>query len=252
VLTLRQHLRGRRLLVLALLFLLPSLLTIVHRLAAHSPQPQDLEFGLIFNFIPHALATLTALLYAAGMIQDEVEEQTLTYLLLRPLPRWALYLTKFTATVLVTSGLTVAFTTLTYVVIWWNTPELWSDVPERALRTAAVMTLAQVGYCSLFGALGLFTRRALIAGLIYIVAFEGILASFDSVIRTLTVNYYFRVLTVRWVEPRETGPWALKLDVVPSTTACVLTVLGASAAFVLLGAVMMQRREFRMKTPEGS
>jgi ABC-2 type transport system permease protein len=252
VLTLRQHLRGRRLLVLALLFLLPSALSIVFGLSRHPPQPQELEFGFIFNFIPHALATLTALLYAAGMIQDEVEEQTLTYLLLRPLPRWALYLTKFTATVLVTSGLTVAFTTLTYVVIWWNTPELWSDVPERALKTAAVMALAQVGYCSLFGAFGLLTRRALIAGLIYIVACEGILASFDSVIRTLTVNYYFRVLTVRWVQPPETRPWALNLDAVPSTLACVLTVLGVSAVLILLGAAMMQRREFRMKTPEGS
>ena len=46
----------------------------------------------MLNFIPHALAPLAALLYSAGIIQDEVEDQTLTYLLLRPLPRWALYL----------------------------------------------------------------------------------------------------------------------------------------------------------------
>src|SRR5713226_2443894 len=98
VLTLRQHLRGRRLLVLSLLFLLPSVLATVARLAPHPPQPEELEFAFVFNLIPHALATLTALLYAAGIIQDEVEEQTLTYLLLRPLPRWALYVTKLLAT----------------------------------------------------------------------------------------------------------------------------------------------------------
>ena len=253
VLTLRQHLRGRRLLVLSLLFLLPSVLTIVIYLTAPRAQPEELEFGFIFNFIPHALATLTALLYAAGMIQDEVEEQTLTYLLLRPLPRWALYLTKFAATVLVTSALTAAFTTLTYAVIYWNTTELWGEVlPRRAMQTAALMTLAQVGYCALFGALGLMTRRALLGGLAYIVAFEGLLANFDSVVRTLTVMYYFRVLTVRWLEPPAFRSWSLNLDLVPSTTQCVLTVLVASAVFVLLGAAMMQRREFRMKTPEGS
>ena len=95
VLTLRQHLRGRRLLVLSLLFLLPSAMVCLFRLGHHPPNPGHLEFATVFNLIPHALATLTALLYAAGMIQDEVEEQTLTYLLLRPLPRWALYLTKF-------------------------------------------------------------------------------------------------------------------------------------------------------------
>src|SRR4051812_5440393 len=76
VLTLRQHIRGRRLLVLSLLFLLPSVLAVLVRLAPHAPPPRDLEFAFIFNIIPHALAPLTALLYAAGIIQDEVEEQT--------------------------------------------------------------------------------------------------------------------------------------------------------------------------------
>ena len=56
------------------------------------PRAEKLQFALVFNLIPHALAPLAALLYATGIIQDEVEEQTLTYLLLRPLPRWAIYL----------------------------------------------------------------------------------------------------------------------------------------------------------------
>src|SRR5262245_23358981 len=81
VLTLRQHLRGRRLLILSLLFLLPSVLAAVVRLLPYPPEPAALEFWLVFTLIPHALAALTALLYAAGMINDEVEEQTLTYLL---------------------------------------------------------------------------------------------------------------------------------------------------------------------------
>src|SRR5205823_1678067 len=106
VLTLRQYARGRRLLVLGLLFLLPSALAVVARLGRHPPEADILEFALVFNLIPHALATLTALLYAGGMIQDEVEEQTLTYLLLRPLPRWALYVTRYAATWVVAAGLT--------------------------------------------------------------------------------------------------------------------------------------------------
>ena len=59
---------------------------------ATSARRRGLRVRLRFNLIPHALAPLAALFYAAGIIQDEVEEQTLTYLLLRPLPRWALYL----------------------------------------------------------------------------------------------------------------------------------------------------------------
>src|SRR5262245_47154373 len=77
VLTLRQHLRGRRVLILSLLFALPTVLAIVIRMWANAPPPDHLEFGLVLNLIPHALVTLTALLFSAGIIQDEVEEQTL-------------------------------------------------------------------------------------------------------------------------------------------------------------------------------
>jgi ABC-2 type transport system permease protein len=253
VLSLRQHLRGRRLMVLSLLFLLPSGLAALLQLAPRPPQPEHLEFAFVFNLIPATLATLTALLYAAGMIQDEVEEQTLTYLLLRPLPRWALYFTKFAATFLVTAVLTGIFTILTCVVIWWNTPELWEAVAlERALKIAGLLALAQAGYCSLFGAISLYTRRSLIAGLIYIVIFEGLLANFRFVTRQLTVMFYFRVLALRWLQPPDGRAWSIDLETAPSATECALTLLGASAVFVFLGAVMMMRREFRMKTPEGS
>jgi len=253
VLTLRQHLRGRRLLLLSLLFLLPSVLVVVIRLFPHPPPPEMLEFAFVFNLIPHALATLTALLYAGGIIQDEIEEQTLTYLLLRPLPRWALYLTKLAVTVAVTSALVGLFTTLTLVVTYWDTDLLWGDVlPQRALKIAALLALAQAAYCSLFGAISLFMRRSMIAGLAYIIVFEGFLASFPSVAQLLTVMYYFRVLAVRWLDPAGNARWALDLATAPSAGRCVLTLAAASGALALLGATIMMRREFRMKTPEGS
>jgi ABC-2 type transport system permease protein len=253
VLTLRQHLRGRRWVILSLLFLLPSVLAIIIRLAPHPPKPEELQFAFIFNFIPHALAPLTALLYAAGMIQDEVEEQTLTYLLLRPLPRWALYITRLLVTWLTVSVLTGLGTTLALTTIYWDTPELWGDVlPWRALKVAALLSLAQAGYCSLFGALSLFTRRTLVVGLGYIIAIEGLLANIELVVRRLTVMYYFRVLSIRWLAPPDSKEWSIDLATAPTTDECVLTLLGATALFIFFAAWLMMRAEFRMKTPEGS
>jgi ABC-2 type transport system permease protein len=256
VLSLRQHLRGRRLIILSLLFLLPTVLTVIVKLAAHSP-PQGwqshLEFVLVLNLIPSALATLTALLYAAGIVQDEVEEQTLTYLLLRPLPRWALYVTKLAATVLVTSVLTAAFTLLAMVVIYSDAPDQWrAALVERAPRIVALLALAQAGYCSFFGVVSLSIRRSLIVGIGYIIIFEGLLASLDTVIRRLTVMYYFRVLVLRWFDPRDGSGWSIELDTAPSAGDCVSTLVGVSLVFTLIGAWIMMRKEFRMKTPEGS
>jgi ABC-2 type transport system permease protein len=252
-LTFRQHLHGRRLLVLSLLFLLPSALAVVVLLLPHSPPPEELEFAFVFNFIPHALATLAALLYAAGIIQDEVEEQTLTYLLVRPVPRWALYLGKLLVTVVVTSLMVGVFTALTMVIIYWNSDVLWGEVlPRRALQVAGLLAVSQLAYCSLFAAISLMLRRTMIVGLIYIVAFEGLLASFVTVARQLTVMYYFRLLAVHWLDPTGSQVWALELDTAPNADRCVLTLLIASAVLALLGAALMMRLEFRVKTPEGS
>jgi hypothetical protein len=114
------------------------------------------------------------------------------------------------------------------------------------------LALAQVGYCAWFGVLGLSMRRSLIVGIGYIVAFEGLLANFETVARRLTVMYYFRVLVLRWLDAPLGKEWSIDLTTAPSAGDCVLTLLGASAVFVLIGALTMTRREFRMKTPEGT
>src|SRR5947208_14371184 len=82
LLTLRQHLRGKRWIVMAVLFLLPAALAIVVRATAPDAPYIFIEFVFAFMFIPQALLPLVALLYASGVIQDDVEEQTITYLLI--------------------------------------------------------------------------------------------------------------------------------------------------------------------------
>jgi ABC-2 type transport system permease protein len=257
-LTLRQQTRGRKLLVLVVLYALPCVLALVLR-SVSRPAPTDiLEFALIYNLVPHALAPLTALLYAGGMIQDEVEEQTLTYLLVRPLPRPALFVCKLLATLLLTTVLVAVATTSLYLAIYWNATQMWDgSIAKRMVQTAAIMCLGQVGYCSLFGCLGVLTRRTLIAGVIYIVVFEGLLANLQFMVRALTVVYYVRVLAIRWLNLPEQilqswqSNWGLNLDQIPDGNSCVLKLLGFGLAITALAALGFSRREFRMKTPEG-
>ena len=101
MLTVRQHTHGRRLLVLGLLYACCraawrscSDLWPTRRRRTPSSSPWS---STCFRT---DLAPLTALLYAAGVVRDEVEEQTLTYLLLRSVPRWAVYTVRLLATLL--------------------------------------------------------------------------------------------------------------------------------------------------------
>ena len=254
VLTLRQLVRGRRLLVISLLFALPAAVAAVINLASRvAPTAEQLQFALVLNLIPHALAPLAALLYATGIIRDEVEEQTLTYLLLRPMPRWALYFVRLLATILVTSLLTAVFTAITFAVIALTAREpCGAGLVQQALKTAALLSLVEVGYCSLFGLLGILMRRSLMLGVAYIALFEGLFASLDTVARRMTVMYYFRVLVLRWMHPSMGREWSIDLATAPHIRACVLTLLCAGLTLAVIASVIFAAREFRMKTPEGN
>lgn len=254
-LTLRQHLHGRRFVVLGLLYLLPCALALILRLIPRPAPTDHLELALVLFLLPHGLAPLTALLYAAGIIRDEVEEQTLTYLLLRSVPRWAIYVTKLLATVCVTVVLVTVAATALYVAIYANSPELREVLSNRLPCVVAVFALAQMAYCVLFGLMGLITRRSLIAGIAYIALIEGFLANIEFVARSLTIVYYVRTLVIRWVDLPErilrdaTHDWGLSQGTMPTATTCLTRLFAFCVVGTLLGGWWFGRREFRVKTP---
>jgi hypothetical protein len=60
---------------------------------------------------------------------------------------------------------------------------------------------------------------------------------------------------MRWLglPEREVGSaWSIDLATAPTVRECLLSLAGASAVLALIGALAMMRREFRMKTPDGS
>src|SRR5258706_10048774 len=142
VLTVRQHLHGKRWMVMAVLFLLPAgLVVLIRALSSHVPSAA-MEFIFAFMFIPQALLPLVALIYGSGIIQDEQEEQTLTYLLIRPISKWALYLIKLLATLTTTVSLTALFTALTYAAVYYKAESLVKNVPQRCLEARSLHSLA--------------------------------------------------------------------------------------------------------------
>jgi ABC-2 type transport system permease protein len=267
-LTLRQHLHGKRWWVLGALFLLPALLAGVLRATAPDVPGLALEFSLVFLFIPQALLPLVALLYGSGIIQDEQEEQTFTYLLIRPIPRWTIYVVKVLATVTTTIGLTAVFTTLTYAVIYVGPAPTEANIPVRCLKAIGIHSLAVVAYCCLFSVMSLFTKRTLVLGFLYAAFFEGLLANMPFSIRLLTIIYYTRIIAYRSLEflITEHGRtidvaaevWQLEVKTDPALLAhptfgkCLVVLLGASLVCTMLGAYLCSRREFHVKTPEGS
>jgi ABC-2 type transport system permease protein len=267
LLSLRQHVNGRRWMVAALLLLLPGALAFVIRAAAPDVPPAALEFMFLFLFAPQTVLPLLALLYASGLMQDEQENQTLTYLLIRPIAKWALYLVKLLAAMTTTVALTCGFTVLTYLTIFLGSDvDTAADLPRRCIQAMAIHSLAVVSYCSLFGLMGILTKRVLIVGIVYTAVVEGLLANLPFSLRWATVVYYTRMIAYRSMEFMVSTPqgsqnmaaevWQLDLrkDPLllghPSFSTCLWVLIIANVVCGLLAAALCWQREFHVKTPE--
>ncbi len=251
-LSVERLIRGRRLMVLIVLLLLPAVFTLLARRYAPEFNAKEAEEVFVFYMIPQVLLPLTLLVFASGIVQDEVEEQTLTYLLIRPLPRWAIYLLKLAAVVVVSSAVVAVGSIAVLLALHWGSAALWSEIfPDRAARICGLFTLAAVAYGSLFGCLSLIVRRSMSLGIAYILVFEGVFANVDFVVRKATVMYYIRVLASRWLG-LSVDSWSLDLATAPGGRGALLTLLIASAVAMAIAATLFTVREFRVKTPEGS
>jgi ABC-2 type transport system permease protein len=266
-LTLRQYLHGRRWLALTLLFLLPAGLTLLIRMSRAQVPNTFLEFVMSWMLVPQALLPLSALLYSSGIIQDEQEDQTITYLLMRPISKWTIYAVKMLATWTTMIVLVIVLVTLTFAAVYAKSDIPFSDYFYRAVKATAILSLAGITYCSLFGLIGLLTKRILMFGIVYIAVVEGVFASLPLSLRMGTVIYYTRLLAYRtldfkvsWMQRSETdvAATAWNLDTVadpklaehPQISSCIWTLVIASIVCVVLAGFVCSRREFHVKTPE--
>ncbi|HVV35308.1 MAG TPA: hypothetical protein VHC63_01810 [Acidimicrobiales bacterium] len=132
------------------------------------------------------LAPVVSLVLASAALGDFVDDRTLVYLWLRPVPRWQISLGAALASIGTALPLVVIPVTLSAY--------LGSGDPTVAAGAAAASVVATLGYAGLFLALGFKVRRALVWGLAYILIWEGFLARSVSFCARLSISVYARSL----------------------------------------------------------
>lgn len=261
-LSLHSLARWWRVLALTLLFVLPTLLAAIPRVMIEArgrsldrEEMFQVELMFAFSLVPHAVVPLACLLFGAGIINDEIEDQTLTYLLLRPIYRWAIYVVKLVGAILLVWAFVAFFIPPLMWVVWWQQPQEpvtpWA-LCQRSGEIVFVLCLAATAYNAVFGLLSLLTRRILVVGVIYIVVLEGVLANTPLVVREFTLMYYLRVLILRWSSsPLANKAWGIDLSLAPEAESAVATLLVTAGLATVFAAYLFSIREFRLKTPEG-
>ena len=170
-LTGRQLFAKQRLVVAIGLMLMPALIAIIFRLTADDPSDSVGFISTVYrDIVIGVLVPIAALVFGTTAFGGEVEDGTLIYLMVKPVPRWQLALSKYVVALLST----VVIVTPAILLAWVLTPG-----PIPFMLPAGYIVGACVGaalYCAIFVTLGITSRRALALGLLYIVAFENVLS----------------------------------------------------------------------------
>ncbi|HLM66997.1 MAG TPA: ABC transporter permease [Longimicrobium sp.] len=131
------------------------------------------------------LLPIVALVVGTGIFGAEVEDGTLTYVLGKPVARWRMVVTRIVVAGLATAAVLVPATLVSSAIALRGT-----DSGRLVLALTGAVALGGFLYCALFVALSLSTRRALVAGLGYVVIWEGLLSGSFGGSRALSVRQY--------------------------------------------------------------
>jgi ABC-2 type transport system permease protein len=225
--TVRAALGRRR----ALLYAIPSLVLIGVSAILRLTSPADPSWParILGDFGFSVVLPLTALIIGTSVLGAEVDDGSVIHLLATPVPRRDIITTK----VAVATVATIVFAAV---------PELIAGLiaagPRLALGLFVGAVAAAVVYNALFVWLSTATSRALIAGLGYVVIWEGVLANLVGGARILSVSHYGLAVA------SSVAPGHALRPGVGLVTACVL---GAVIIAVTLAVAVRQLGSFSLR-----
>lgn len=126
-----------------------------------------LGFMILIVYFP-LLVPIVTLIVASGVLGAERRDGTLSFLVLRPIPRWVIAAAKAAAAIIVAGGLN-AFGALALTVSYAVETGKWNLVVPLLVGGL----LASIIYAAVFVPLGFFTDRAVLVGLVFVFVFEN-------------------------------------------------------------------------------
>jgi ABC-2 type transport system permease protein len=186
-LTWRQLFARKRVWIAIVFSLAPLLFTLVFKVVGDPGDSARISFfgGLCREIIIGTLLPLAAVIFGTTAFGGEVDDGTLVYLLVKPIARWTVVLSKLVVAILSTFAIMIPAMLLPWLML--RGPDLPARVPLSFLAGAAAGAAI---YCALFVTLGLVNKRALVVGLVYVIGFEGVLSRNLTGVKSLSVREF--------------------------------------------------------------
>ena len=191
LLSLRQ-MGKRRLVLIALLSMLPVALAaaVASFTSSEESLSEDFVTILVNGMMISGIAPIVTMALATAAFGDEIDDRTLNYLALKPVPRYQIVVPKFLASVIVASPILIISSMLAVAI------GLGGGL-QPLLAVALSLFAGVVAYASVFTWAGLISSRALAFGLVYVFLWEGLVSSFLEGIRYISVRNYTLAIMYR-------------------------------------------------------
>ena len=194
-LSIRQMTGPWRLILIISLAALPVALTLLLSFTLDNDEPSNREFinTMLDAMLVAGILPIVVLMLSTVAFGNELEDRTLSFLVLKPLPRWLIVLPKLLASVvvggpmLVVSGM--AATLIGASGLGVSILVLDGNV-QAAFAVGIALLAGVVTYAAIFTWAGLLSSRAMAFALVYVFLWEGLISSFLGGVRYLSVRGY--------------------------------------------------------------
>jgi ABC-2 type transport system permease protein len=254
-LSLRQMLRSRRTVFLALLAGGPALLALGARLAGEAAVTTVRVNGvtvdgasmfgmMIWMLFVRFIVPVLGVFYGTALIADEVEDRTITYLFTRPVRRGAVLIGKYLAYLVCTALVVLPAVMVVHLLL---VPPREASAFMPLLQDLGILALGLAVYGALFALVGAALKRPLVAGLLFAFGWEQVALIVPGYLRRFTVAYYLQSLV-----PHATSDGAISLfdavrDEVPSPASSLFWLAVVLLGSLYLAARAVERREYGLE-----
>ena len=229
-LTLRQLTGSRRQAILWLFAASPLAMAILIRVL--SDDYTSVIVGQLFDLLLVAVVLpLVVAILATTALGDDVEDRTLSYILLRPIPRWQIVAAKYVSVVVLSAvPLLLMGAAMAGVAFIDEAEDLndYENVIRPILGVVAGLALGVLAYSAAFMWLGLISGQALGLAIVYVFVWEGAAANIFSGIRYLSIRSY-SLITMR----EAGGSTLYEISPVAGAEIGIAVALGGAAAIVI-------------------
>jgi ABC-2 type transport system permease protein len=177
--TLRGLLGRRRIILLVLLAALPVLIGLLVRVSGGRPDADRVLDTLVVRLV----MPIIALSIGTAALGSEIEDGTAVFLMIKPIARWRIALSKMLVAAALTAVLVVPSVVLTGLLLVGR-----GDTTTTIVAFGVACILGGSAYAAAFMTLSVYTSRAFLLGLAYVLIWEGVLAGLLEGTRFLSIR----------------------------------------------------------------